>query len=60
CLSKLPDEQRLVVEGYYYRREGIEKLAEASGRSVTATYKILQRVRHALQVCIENAAKGVV
>ncbi|MCI0746460.1 MAG: sigma-70 family RNA polymerase sigma factor, partial [Verrucomicrobia subdivision 3 bacterium] len=34
CLSKLPDEQRLVVEGYYYRREGIEKLAEASGRSV--------------------------
>lgn len=59
CLHKLPDEQRSVVQGYYYRREGVEKLAEDSGRSVAATYKILQRIRQALQVCIENAAKGV-
>jgi RNA polymerase sigma-70 factor (ECF subfamily) len=58
CLNKLPDEQRSVVEGYYYRREGIEKLAEGSGRSVAATYKILQRVRQALQACIENAVRG--
>jgi len=58
CLNKLPDEQRSVVEGYYYRREGIDKLAEHSGRTVAATYKTLQRVRQALQVCIENAAKG--
>src|SRR4030095_7215210 len=34
CLSKLPDEQRSLVEGYYYRRDGIEKLAEHSGRTV--------------------------
>src|SRR5215218_9230682 len=27
CLGKLPVEQLSVVEGYYYRREGIEKLA---------------------------------
>jgi len=59
CLNKLPEEQRGLIEGYYYRREGIEKLAEDSGRTVAATYKILQRIRQALQVCVENAAKGV-
>jgi RNA polymerase sigma-70 factor, ECF subfamily len=58
CLGNLPENQRSLVEGYYYRREGIEKLAEDSGRTVTATYKTLQRVRQTLQVCIENAAKG--
>ena len=56
CLGKLPGEQRSLVEGYYYHRDGIEKLAESSGRTVSATYKTLQRVRQALQVCIETAA----
>src|SRR6476646_5410551 len=32
CLGKLPEEQRSIVEGYYYRRDGVEKLAENSGR----------------------------
>ena len=59
CLSKLPNEQQAIVEGYYFRRDGIEKLAEHSGRTVAATYKTLQRIRQALQVCMENAAKGV-
>lgn len=59
CLNKLPAEQRSIVEGYYYRRDAIEKLAGNSGRTVAATYKTLQRVRQALQGCIENAAKGV-
>src|SRR4051794_39639801 len=27
CLSKLPEEHRSIVEGYYYRRNGIEKVA---------------------------------
>jgi RNA polymerase sigma-70 factor (ECF subfamily) len=59
CFNKLPAEQRSIVEGYYYRRDAIEKLAEQSGRTVAATYKTLQRIRQALQLCIENAAKGV-
>lgn len=57
CLGKLPAEQRGLVEGYYYRRDGIDKLAGASRRTVAATYKTLQRIRQALQVCIENAAR---
>ena len=58
CLNKLPTEQRSMVEGYYYRRSSVEKLAEETGRTVAATYKIIQRIRQALQTCIENAAKG--
>lgn len=56
CLGKLPAEQFSLIEGYYYRREEIETLAAQSGRTVAATYKVLQRVRLALQNCIENAA----
>ncbi|HUR45923.1 MAG TPA: sigma-70 family RNA polymerase sigma factor [Candidatus Saccharimonadales bacterium] len=58
CLEKLPEAQRSIVEGYYYRREDIEKVAEHSGRTVSATYKMLQRIREALQACIASAAKG--
>ena len=57
CLGKLPPDQHSLVQGYYYRREEIEKLAADSGRTVAATYKMLQRVRQALQACIEHAAK---
>ena len=57
CVHKLPGEQRALVEGYYYRRAGIEALAGESNRTVEATYKLLQRVRHALQRCVEIAAQ---
>ena len=57
CLNRLPEEQRSLVEGYYYRRDPIEKLSAASSRTVAATYKTLQRVRQALQSCIEASAK---
>jgi RNA polymerase sigma-70 factor (ECF subfamily) len=55
CLHKLPSEQLSLVEGYYYRRENVESLAANGGRTVAATYKLLQRVRQALQACIEKA-----
>src|SRR5208283_2775852 len=54
CLRKLPQGQRSLVEGYYYERTSVEKLAERSGRTPTATYKMLPRIRHALQLCLEN------
>ena len=31
CLAKLPQEQRSLVEGYYYNRKAIEELAEVPG-----------------------------
>ena len=54
CLGRLPDDQRALVEGYYYRRTGIAELAQATGRSAASTYKSLQRIRQALQDCIER------
>ncbi|MDB6035764.1 MAG: hypothetical protein JWM16_6102 [Verrucomicrobiales bacterium] len=59
CLNKLPEQQRSIIEGYYYRRESIEKLAADSGRTVAAAYKTVQRIRQALQSCIEHAGNGV-
>lgn len=56
CLGKLPEDHRTLVEGYYYKRTGIETLAEESRRSIEATYKRLQRIRQALQICVEKAA----
>lgn len=57
CLGRLPEGQRTLVEGYYYERARIETLAKRSGRSEAATYKMLQRVRQALQVCVESQTK---
>lgn len=57
CVGKLPTEQRSLVEGYYYRREGIDRLAERTGRTAASTYKALQRIRQALQACVETAAQ---
>jgi RNA polymerase sigma-70 factor (ECF subfamily) len=57
CLGKLPPRQLSLIEGYYYERIGVEKLAERSGRTVAATYKMLQRIRHTLQLCVESQAK---
>lgn len=54
CLDHLPEDQRKLVEGYYYQREGIDNLAKQSGRSVAASYKMLQRIRNSLQACIER------
>lgn len=55
CLAKLPAEQRVLVESYYFHRHEIEKVAVDCGRTVAATYKALQRIRQALQLCIESA-----
>jgi len=57
CLGKLPEAQRSVVEGYYNERASIQTLAQRSGRSEAATYKLLQRIRHALLVCMDGQAK---
>jgi DNA-directed RNA polymerase specialized sigma24 family protein len=55
CLAQLPEHKWLLVEGYYYKRDSIETLAGASGRTADATYKALQRIRRSLQLCIERA-----
>lgn len=55
CVAALPAEKRALIEGYYYRRVAIEELAKSAGTSVAATYKMLQRIRQSLLLCIEGA-----
>jgi RNA polymerase sigma-70 factor, ECF subfamily len=57
CLGKLAQGQRALIEGYYYERIGVETLAERSGRTPAAMYKMLQRIRQTLQLCVESSAK---
>jgi RNA polymerase sigma-70 factor (ECF subfamily) len=57
CLGRLPQEQRALVQGYYYRRQEIDQLASQSGRTVASAYKALQRIRQNLQACIGNTAE---
>lgn len=55
CMAKLPESERAVLEGYYYRRTAVEALAGALGQSAEVTYKMLQRIRRVLKNCIERA-----
>jgi RNA polymerase sigma-70 factor (ECF subfamily) len=54
CLSRLPDEQRQLVRGYYFDEESIDALAGHLGRGAESIYKSLQRIRQALHQCIER------
>ncbi len=57
CLDHLSPSQKSLVKAYYYDRNSIEVVAQQTGRSVAATYKMLQRARHALQRCVEGQAQ---
>ena len=57
CLDKLPDEQRGLVESYYFQQTGVETLASQVQRSIDAVYKSLQRIRRQLRACIEKAQR---
>ena len=56
CLQKLPDDQRRILDRFYFRRTPIDAIAAEVGRSIDAVYKSLQRIRHALRDCIERAS----
>lgn len=57
CVGKLPDDQRAVVDGHYFRRASIETVAREARQSVDAVYKSLQRIRRSLRECIERAVQ---
>tara|TARA_B110000495_G_scaffold196836_1_gene206235 strand:- start:4025 stop:4567 length:543 start_codon:yes stop_codon:yes gene_type:complete len=54
CLGQLNKRDRRMVLVRYQQDGGVERASEDSGRSVTATYKALSRVRKALQQCINH------
>lgn len=54
CLEQLPDEQREILDGYYNQEFSVKELASQYRRTEQAIYKLLQRIRSSLQLCIEG------
>jgi RNA polymerase sigma-70 factor (ECF subfamily) len=57
CLDALPSRQRSIVEDYYYRRNSVERMAAATGTTIEAIYKSLQRIRQALLDCVTTSMR---
>jgi RNA polymerase sigma-70 factor (ECF subfamily) len=55
CLDGLSEKHRRMLDQRYDAGESIESVADTFGLSVEATYKAIQRVRHALFDCINGA-----
>lgn len=56
CLQKLPDDQRRILDRYYFRRIPIDAIAAELGRSIDAVYKSLQRIRQSLRTCMDRTS----
>lgn len=54
CLEQLPEQQRAILNGYYHQEFSVQELATQDHRTEQAIYKLLQRIRSSLQVCIEG------
>lgn len=54
CISKLDEAQRRLLERCYEASEPIAHVAEQSGMSANALYKLLGRIRRALHECINR------
>lgn len=54
CVASLPVEHRDLLRGYYFDDLGIDALAARAQRSKEAVYKAIQRIRVALQQCVER------
>lgn len=54
CLRKLPEAHRAIVLSRYYEERGVEEIAARSERTVEAVYRLLSRIRRALNDCISR------
>lgn len=52
CIEKLPDDHREVLQLRYQEGFSLEAMAGKLQRTVTALYRQLSRVRHALHECV--------
>jgi RNA polymerase sigma-70 factor (ECF subfamily) len=60
CLRKLPEAHRAIVVWRYYEECDIDEIATKTGRTAEAVYRLLSRIRVALNACIHRqlAAAG--
>lgn len=54
CLSKLPEQSRLLIQQRYAPGGSVQNIAAAQGRSVGAVSQMLYRIRQLLQECVQK------
>lgn len=54
CLETLPSAGSAIVEGFYFRQRSANELAREAGKSESALWMALLRVRLALRRCVEG------
>jgi RNA polymerase sigma-70 factor (ECF subfamily) len=55
CLGKLNESDRKLVAMTYESNRPIKEVASVIGRPATGLYKAIERIRHALVLCVERA-----
>lgn len=56
CLKKLPEAQRKMILFRYYEGCNIAEVASKTGRTESAAYRLLSRIRKALSECVSQHA----
>ncbi|MCF6312972.1 MAG: sigma-70 family RNA polymerase sigma factor [Verrucomicrobiales bacterium] len=54
CLEQLPEKSSGLIKAAYFSDRSIKEAAQVVGKSATAFYKALDRIRRQLQICIER------
>ncbi|MCB1225212.1 MAG: sigma-70 family RNA polymerase sigma factor [Verrucomicrobiales bacterium] len=54
CLARLPEEHRRLIRWRYFDDTDIRAMAEDMGKTETAVYRALSRIRMTLQECLER------
>lgn len=58
CLQKLPEKQRRIVIAAYEPGVRLNQVAEELGKTATAFYKMLNRIRRTLMECIGSVSEA--
>ena len=59
CLNKLDDKQKKITLSAYSGQQNIKEVAETYGRTATAMYKALKRIRTNLMGCIKKEVSTI-
>jgi RNA polymerase sigma-70 factor (ECF subfamily) len=54
CMQKLHKEHRQIIQLRYMEEKSVEEVAEAMRRTLTATYRVISRIRESLRKCINE------
>lgn len=54
CMKKLPPEYQELIQHIYFNDNSTVQLAQASGKTPNAIYKLLGRIRAMLHECMEQ------